>query len=104
MADEVAMSEEQELDALLCSMEQNDQISSHCSASSHDSDMFGEVGNNFRVPFVNASGQQSIDTPYGSDDDEYDNIFMDVIQQESRTSNQQQPDTCVEDQEMMDLS
>jgi hypothetical protein len=46
-------------------------------------------------------------TPYGSDDDEYDHIFMDVIQEENRMSSQQQQPQQAEpeaDQDMMDMS
>jgi hypothetical protein len=42
-----------------------------------------------------------LDTTYGSDDEEYDHIFMDVIEEENRTASQQPPS---EDQEMMDMS
>lgn len=35
-------------------------------------------------------GRHGVDTPYGSDDEEYDHIFMDVILEESRTSSQMQ--------------
>ena len=35
---------------------------------------------------------QQGDTPYGSDDEEYDDIFMDVILEESRTASQQLPE------------
>lgn len=63
--------------------------------------------------------QQKWDTPYGSDDEEYDDIFMDVILEESRTASQQlqeqqgqhqQPEQegqgqeHVPDMDMMDMS
>jgi hypothetical protein len=51
--------------------------------------------------------QQAQDTPYGSDDEEYDHIFMDVIEEENRTASQQQqqiPEYLDTDHEMMDMS
>jgi hypothetical protein len=53
-----------------------------------------------------------MDTPYGSDDDEYDDIFMDVAKEEERMSSQQyqhqpqEPPGYLQDQEheMMDMS
>lgn len=62
MADQVAMQEQAELDALLASMEQD-----------------------------SSQGQSGKDYPesvYGSDDDEYDNLFMNVIREESMSSSQ----------------
>lgn len=41
------------------------------------------------------------DTPYGSDDEEYDGLFMDVIKEEGRRRQQVQLDG---DEEMMDMS
>lgn len=104
MADEVAISEEQELEALLRSIDAEDQYPSHNPAPSNDLTMFfGEMDTSNHIPTPEPYNQQSPDTPYGSDDDEYDHIFMDVIQQESRMSSQQ-PAGYVEDQEMMDMS
>ena len=51
--------------------------------------------------------QQTQDTPYGSDDEEYDHIFMDVIEEENRMASQQQqqiPGYLDTDSEMMDMS
>jgi hypothetical protein len=51
--------------------------------------------------------QQQSETPYGSDDEEYDHIFMDVIMEEKMTASQEQsqhsehPDTAFD---MMDMS
>ena len=60
------------------------------------------------------SASQGEETPYGSDDDEYDDIFMDVAKEETRMStqpqqlqqHQQQPPAYLQDQEMemMDMS
>jgi hypothetical protein len=57
------------------------------------------------------------ETPYGSDDEDYDSIFMDVILEESRTASQQQQEQQQEqhqheglgqehatDMDMMDMS
>lgn len=46
------------------------------------------------------------ETPYGSDDDEYDSIFMDVIEEEARISSQQPPQSAEldADEDMMDMS
>lgn len=77
MAEEVAMNEEAELDAML-----------------------GDL-------------QKPTETPYASDDEEYDQIFMDVINEESRVSSQQQQQQHEQpeylqldrqDEEMMDIS
>ena len=60
------------------------------------------------------SHQQRADTPYGSDDEEYDHIFMDVILEENRTGSQTQEDRHQQlqrqeqlahaDMDMMDMS
>jgi hypothetical protein len=58
---------------------------------------------------------QQSDTPYGSDDELYDDIFMDVILEENRTASQQQEerqqqmqheqtDTDLDMMDMMDMS
>jgi hypothetical protein len=52
-----------------------------------------------------ATARGETDTLYGSDDEEYDEIFMDVIEEEQRLSSQQSPAPAyVDDQEMMDMS
>ncbi|KAI9048684.1 hypothetical protein LZ554_007515 [Drepanopeziza brunnea f. sp. 'monogermtubi'] len=100
MVEEVAMSEELELEALLGNLNPEDQDISHGDAPSNEMDMLSGESTNDRVHTQASHYQQSI---YGSDDDEYDNIFMDVIQEESRISSQQ-PSGSINDQEMMDLS
>ena len=47
--------------------------------------------------------RQPQETPYGSDDDEYDHIFMDVIQEENRMA-AQSSQHADGDQDMMDMS
>ena len=55
-------------------------------------------------------GVTGADTPYGSDDEEYDDIFMNVIREEERTSNQQEQllsqmgQGMDADQDMIDMS
>lgn len=56
---------------------------------------------------ISVPATNETETPYGSDDDEYDHIFMDVIQEEKRMSSQQlQPPQADADadQDMMDMS
>lgn len=107
MADEVAMKEEQELEALLAYLNQD------ADSPGMDEPMLPEHSKNTSM-WDNSSNQASAasvqqdhprsDTPYGSDDDEYDDIFMDVIQEEERLSSQQQPQVPEQDQDMMDMS
>ena len=49
---------------------------------------------------------QRPETPYSSDDEEYDHIFLDVIREESLCHNteQQAEDTSRSDQDMMDIN
>lgn len=91
MADEVAMKEEQELEALLGSLSQPQE------------EMDSLLWDN-RVP-TTALQQNQAETPYGSDDEEYDHIFMDVIEEENRIASQQQQQLPgYLDTEMMDMS
>ncbi len=93
MADEVAMKEEQELEALLGSLDQEDGMKAL---------LWGH-----QALVKTARNQQAQDTPYGSDDEEYDHIFMDVIEEENRTASQQHQQTpgyLDTDHDMMDMS
>jgi hypothetical protein len=93
MADEVAMKEEQELEALLGSLDQGVGME----ALLWEDQALAKRTRN----------QQAQDTPYGSDDEEYDHIFMDVIEEENRTASQQHqqiPGYLDTDHEMMDMS
>jgi hypothetical protein len=94
MADDVAMEEDPELEALIGQLSQEGVQSGH--ENEMDSLLFGMDTSNQL-----AQNQPRPDTPYGSDDEEYDHIFMDVIEEENRMASQQQPS---EDQEMMDMS
>jgi hypothetical protein len=81
MADEVAQQEEAEIEALLLMMETENKSN-------------------------NAQLYEGPETPYGSDDEEYDHIFLDVIKEESWSDNTQQQaeDKSKTDQDMMDMS
>jgi hypothetical protein len=95
IVDEVAMKEEQELEAFLESLSQPHE--------EMDSLLWG-----YQVPTTQShQNQQPLETPYGSDDEEYDHIFMDVIEEENRMASQQQqqiPGYLDMDHEMMDMS
>ncbi|KAH7407737.1 hypothetical protein BKA64DRAFT_429243 [Cadophora sp. MPI-SDFR-AT-0126] len=102
MAEEVAMSEEQELEAMLGSMSPEESAFNYGSANSNQMGMlFEEMETGNRKSNATPADQQSI---YGSDDDDYDQLFMDVIEQESRMSSQYQPPGYVQDHDMMDMS
>jgi len=97
MADDVALKEEQELEALLGLMGQGDQAS-----KTQDEEMDSLLWELSHTP-----APPPPETLYGSDDEEYDHIFMDVIQEEYRMSSeqsQQQPAYVINDQDMMDMS
>ncbi|PBP21738.1 hypothetical protein BUE80_DR007574 [Diplocarpon rosae] len=102
MAEEVAMSEERELEALLGSMKYEDQDDSYRSTLSNDTNM--RSGDTIHDTSTSLQYQQSLETSYGSDEEEYDNIFMDVIEGESQMSIQQHPSRYANDQDMMDMS
>ncbi len=90
MVEEVAMKEEEELEALLGSLSQDVGM---------EAMLWGD--------YTMLGQRQAQDTPYGSDDEEYDHIFMDVIEEENRTASQQQqqvPGYLDTDSEMMDMS
>jgi len=92
MVEVVAMKEEEELEALLGSLSRDDAV---------DSMLWDDP------TMQSHRNQQTQDTPYGSDDEEYDHIFMDVIEEENRMASQQQqqmPGYLDTDFEMMDMS
>lgn len=80
MVDEVAQQEEAELEALVSMMEPE-----------HTADP--------PEPY------ERPETPYGSDDEEYDHIFLGVINEESRLGNKQSQDDEINktDRDMMDI-
>jgi len=107
MADEVAMKEEQELEALLGYLNQDDgnQVMNQSMVSELEVNALMWDNSNNQGPTTPAPRDQlPPETPYGSDDEEYDDIFMDVIQEENRLSSQRQPSGYSEDQDMMDMS
>lgn len=80
MADEVAQQEEAEIEALLSMMETENKSN-------------------------NAELYERSETPYGSDDEEFDHIFLDVIKEECWSDNTQQvEDKSKTDQDIMDMS
>lgn len=81
MAEEVAREEEAEIEALLGSWSQDEVYGTRV--------VDLEMGLLFEGQKPGNGGEG--ETPYGSDDEEYDDIFMDVIEQESRAGSQQQP-------------
>lgn len=99
------MSEEQVLEAMLGSMNPEESYLNYGSAPSNQTSMgmsFGKMDTDNHTSQAVPLDQQSI---YGSDDDEYDQIFMDVIEKESRmSSQQQQPPGYIQDEDMMDMS
>ena len=92
MAEEIARREEEELDALL---EMNGSIISQ----SQESRIVGDNENGVATMEGGGSRRPGEDhpseTPYGSDEEDYDNLFMEVIR------NEQQEGV---DQDMMDMS
>jgi hypothetical protein len=85
MADEVAIKEEQELEALVMSLSQQKMPRE----GEMDELLWGMNGHQGSSTTVPQDQPPTSDTPYGSDDDEYDHIFMDVMQKESRMASQQ---------------
>ena len=110
MADEVAKEEEEELEALLEYMSdvERDPSSQRTqgwpirTGDEMGMDGTGNTGTKFSMT---RQDQLLSDTPYGSDDEEYDHIFLDMIREESRTSSPQGPSGYAgTDHEMMDMS
>ncbi|KAI6713108.1 hypothetical protein B2J93_5311 [Marssonina coronariae] len=103
MAEEVALSEERELEALLGTMKYEDPDHSYGFKFSNETNMLsGDMSHHTST--LPPQYQQSFETSYGSDDDEYDNIFMEFIEEQSRLSSQQQPPEYANDQDIMDTS
>jgi hypothetical protein len=112
MADEVALQEEEELEALLGFMSdvesypnsQTMEPEEDMNALLYKMNGARNTGNQFPTT-PTPQDQPPLDTPYGSDDEDYDDIFREVIQEESRISNQQESSVYLEaDHEMMDMS
>ncbi|QSZ31749.1 hypothetical protein DSL72_001317 [Monilinia vaccinii-corymbosi] len=125
MAEEVARNEEEELEALLSSMTEIERRKTLDEAYENVSTLDEETGPSdereaaawARGDFQHSLNQRDMtamdtqrpgsasspDTRFGSDDGDYDAIFMDVIQQESGVLNQEYQAMDMQgDQEMMD--
>lgn len=99
MADEVALMEEAELEALASMNEKQGGQQDHMPPEDEmDSLLFG-----LDEQRPATQGQPSPETPYGSDDDEFDHIFMVIIQEQNRIASQPSH-PLVGDQDMMDMS
>ena len=101
MADEVALMEEAELDALT-SLNDNQGDQNQMPPDEEMDSLLFEIERQGPTTQANQD-RQPPETPYGSDDDEYDHIFMDVIQEEKRTAIQSLQHAGG-DQDMMDIS
>jgi hypothetical protein len=107
MADEIAWIEEAELEAL-ASMNAEQAMqglqAGHQEEPPEDKMDSLLCSMDDRIPTAHTPQDQPLpETPYGSDDDEYDDIFMDVIQEETRLANQSSQFSNG-DQDMMDIS
>lgn len=51
-----------------------------------------------------STGNSAIDTPYGSDEEEYDNLFMEVMNQESNLQRDARQESLGDDDTIMDIS
>lgn len=99
-AEEAARREQEELDALVEGMMGSSQ-------NLEDREMSENIFENQQLPVrqQDTRGEKQRmgeETPFGSDDEEYDSIFMDVIQEEQKMSSQQLAPS--QDADMMDMS
>jgi hypothetical protein len=111
MAEDVEVEEEKELEALL---EFISEESSHGQRVPQTDEMRDSHWNGTSIPQPGVensllAAQETLETPCGSDDEYgiYDEIFMDVIQEEVRISSQVQQSQRPEvggDEDMMDIS
>jgi hypothetical protein len=108
MLDEVAMQEEQELESLINSFGEYQNLhQNNTSVLPRTKDYLPPqaLSINSNIPITLLPQQHSAtETTYGSDDDEYDDIFMDVIQQDNRIPSLEQLPSYLNDHEMMDMS
>jgi hypothetical protein len=98
MADEVALMEQAELEALM--NEQHEPVQP-MAEENMDATLFDMCDRDSKTISTREQRQRP-DTLYGSDDDEYDNIFMDVIQEEQRLATHSSQAT-EGDHDMMDM-
>ena len=99
MADEVALMEEAELEALASLNEKQDGHQDYMPPVDDMDSLLFEMDEQRPA----TQGPPSPETPYGSDDDEFDHIFMVVIQEQNRIASQPLH-PLVGDQDMMDMS
>ena len=99
MADEVALMEEAALEALASMNEQQSGQQDHLPPGDETNHFLFEIDEQRSA----TRGQLPPETPYGSDDDEFDHIFMDVIEEENRMASNSSHHQ-VGDQDMMDMS
>ena len=104
MADEVALREEAELEALAAMS--TEQVTQSFQSIQQDLPLEDKTDSllfsmDEHDP-AHAHNQPRPETSYGSDDDEYDHIFMDVIQEENRLATQSSHPADGDD--MMDIS
>lgn len=106
MADEVALHEQAELDALLVSMSQTQKTpTGYRDQIPTEDDMDSLLWSMDEQPLGKSAHreQPQPETPYASDDEEYEHIFMDVIQEENRMVGRPEHHEYA-DQDMMDMS
>ena len=92
LADEVALMEEAEVEALTSTYTkqatQSLQAGQQDNAPEEDEMDSLLLSMDDQIPTSTPRTQPRPETPYGNDDDEYDHIFMDVIQEENRMASQ----------------
>ena len=99
MVDEVALMEEAELEALASLNEKQGGQQYYMPPGDDMDSLLFEMDEQRPA----TQGQPSPETPYGSDDDEFDHIFLVVIQEQNRIASQPSH-PLVGDQDMMDMS
>ncbi|TAQ91434.1 hypothetical protein B7494_g214 [Chlorociboria aeruginascens] len=88
MVDEVAQKEEEELEAILMAIDERALRSSGQSASDESIPADEEMDDLLWSSQVDPRNQSPPESRYGSDEEDYDLIFMDVIQEENSRSTQ----------------
>ncbi|RDW91408.1 hypothetical protein BP5796_02573 [Coleophoma crateriformis] len=87
LADEIAKKEADEMEALLSSMEEQGHPYMPYMADTEGMDTSQDTMDSS----MNKQSAASFESFYGCDDEEYDHLFMDVIQEEERQLSMQQP-------------
>lgn len=119
LADEVARMEQEELEALIASMElPNEQDQRSASNGGEQSQTFMQTSdpsdNSFasqaqlppqsQMSYTTTETSEMLDTPFGSDDDEYDHLFTEILSDEAHLSQPSTQTIKAEEYEMMDMS